>query len=213
MGAMTIALMAGQTLAFVGAVVGGSLARGRRFEMEAMNTKLRTINGELRRLKDDAEEELALRVQLASREALEATLNAPSAPHPVEKVGDGSMAEARRELLASLQEGRTYLRIENFDMAILRLERAQVLAEELRDKPGMVSAVRGQAQAHRALEDLGTALRCLQTVLGLIEGDGGARLADVYGELGDVYADIGDLEKAGEYYDLCISTTTSYDDE
>ena len=41
-----------QSLALVGAVVGGFLARKRRFDMEQLNLKLRQINAELRKKMD-----------------------------------------------------------------------------------------------------------------------------------------------------------------
>jgi len=200
-----------QSIALVGAVVGGFLARKRRFDLEQLNLKLRQINYELRKKTDQdvhvCEADAEVESVRAYKAALEMALDAPAAAHPIEAYGpEGySLAEARRDFSTLLMDARDEIRDGNGTAALETLKNALHLSEEISDLRAQRSAVRAQAQAHRAAGDLQSALnrlqRCLQLSLELEEYTGDV---DVLGEIADVYADLGDYERAGKYYDRCI---------
>eukprot|EP00210_Caulerpa_lentillifera_P009650 g9206.t1 len=194
-----------QSLALIGACVGGLLARKRRHELELLTQKLRRVNFELRKQREmdlhvceadgDAE---AMR---SYRAALEVALDAPSAAHPIEAYGPGeqSIAGARREFSRSIQDSRECLRKGEKSEAQYLCKNALFLAKEMQDIRAERSASKLQAQIFRSSGESVKALSTLKTCLGLSDrlndhsGD-----VDVLGDIGDIYADLGDYERAGK---------------
>jgi len=196
-----------QTTALVGAVVGGAIAHKRKVELSIMNEKLRVINAQLWKQREELQEMKLAESEaktlqkeenqiLQRREALEAAMSAPSAAHPVEGFGPdrSSLAQARRDMLACFRQAKAALSEEDYDAALSHLLDAER------------SAIRGQAFVHRKQGDFATAVTCLERVLVISsvmrnhDHD-----ADIFGEMADAYTEMGDFVKAGEYYDRCIS--------
>ena len=93
-----------QSVALVGATVGGFLARRRRRELETLTEKLRNVNAELRRQREEdlhvCEADGDIEAMRSYRAALEVALEAPSEQHPLEDHGtsESTLAGARREV-------------------------------------------------------------------------------------------------------------------
>ena len=92
-------------MALVGACVGGFLARRRRRELETLTVKLRNVNAELRRQREEdlhvCEADGDAEAMRSYRAALEVALDAPpSEHHPLEDYGtnESTLAGARREV-------------------------------------------------------------------------------------------------------------------
>ena len=85
-------------------MVGGFLARKRRKELESLTTKLRAVNAELRKQREEdmhvCEADVEAEAMRSYRAALEVALDKPSAGHPIEDYGtsENTLAGARREV-------------------------------------------------------------------------------------------------------------------
>ncbi|GAB4821511.1 hypothetical protein N2152v2_008557 [Parachlorella kessleri] len=222
-----------QGMALIGAVVTGVLARRRREEMEQLNAKLRHINAELRRQREEAlridgvaeevpgvgggggsSSQAADAEWVAYRSTLERSLGAPAAAHPVEAFGDSklSLAGSRRRIGAVIRAVKQQLREKEAgtapgpdSVALPLVSEALGLAESIKDVKAQRALVRLQARALRQSGDLEGALHALERsmVLSLELGEKSGD-ADVFGEIGDVLTEMRDFERAGEYYDRCI---------
>ncbi len=90
--------------------------------------------------------------------------------------------------------------------AMVRFEKALMLARTLGDKVRERRAVRGLAAANRLLGRYEHAIDYLMEVLALSKvmndhvGD-----VDAYGSIADIYTELGNFDKAVEYYDLYIA--------
>ncbi|KAK9829474.1 hypothetical protein WJX72_006078 [[Myrmecia] bisecta] len=201
-----------QAIALVGAFVTGMLARKRRLELEGLNKQLRMINTELRRRRADEDAVVCstdpeVEALKAYRTALQQSLEAPSAAHPIESYGSDnlSLAQARQTISKKLREGKSSLADGNGSAALAVLQDADELAREVQDVRAQRAVVRAAAKAYVLMGNPQASLDALQQSielskeLGETQGD-----ADVLGEIADVYADMGDLERAGEYYDKCF---------
>lgn len=116
---LTFSLIAAQGAALIGAIVGGTLARRRRRQLETTNEKLRRINAELRRRQEESSEyfvftdgEERAKAIATYRSALERSVDAPSAAHPTEECGSLklSLARARRRIEETIREAKLRLR-------------------------------------------------------------------------------------------------------
>ncbi|KAL4529216.1 hypothetical protein Ndes2437A_g03725 [Nannochloris sp. 'desiccata'] len=199
-----------QAAALVGAIVGGILARKRRKQLEETNLKLRKINQELRRKNAEAApDDLAM-----YKTALERSLGAPSAAHPVEAYGSLklSLARARRRVEEIIKEAKLLLHNsskppeEAATAALPLLAEALQLSKDIKDLRAERAVSKLRARALRSLGDLSGSLQELQQVLDLTAavGESGEGDADILGEMGDVLAEMGNFEAAGKYYDLTI---------
>jgi len=132
-----------QTTALVGAVVGGAIAHKRKVELSIMNEKLRVINAQLWKQREELQEMKLAESEaktlqkeenqiLQRREALEAAMSAPSAAHPVEGFGPdrSSLAQARRDMLACFRQAKAALSEEDYDAALSHLLDAERSARE-----------------------------------------------------------------------------------
>lgn len=200
-----------EAAALVGAIVGGVLARKRRNQLEETNQKLRMINQELRRQRQAATpDDMGV-----YRTALERSLGAPSAAHPVETYGNlkVSLARARRQIEETIREAKTLLHnssspaSQSGAAALPLLADALVVCKDIKDLRAERAVVRLRARALRATGDLEGSFDELQRVLDLSKAvdDKPEEDADTLGEMGDVMAEMGNFEKAGKYYDLTIS--------
>ena len=200
-----------EAAALVGAIVGGILARKRRDELKETNQKLRRINQELRRKNEEAApDEITSFVT-----ALERSLGAPSAAHPVESYGSlkTSLARARRQLEETIREAKSLLHDTSQPPAAAASAALPLLAEalqtskDIKDLRAERAVSRLRARALRSLGDLSGSLDELQKVLDLTAavGESGEIDADTLGEMGDVLAEMGNFEAAGRYYDLTLA--------
>jgi tetratricopeptide (TPR) repeat protein len=200
-----------EAAALVGAIVGGILARKRRYQLEETNLKLRKINQELRRKNEEAApDDITL-----YKTALERSLGAPSAAHPVESYGSlkVSLARARRQVEETIREAKMLLHnsakqspTEAATAALPLLAEALQLSKDIKDLRAERAVSKLRARALRSLGDLSGSLHELQNVLDLTAevGESGEVDADALGEMGDVLAEMGNFEAAGRYYDLTI---------
>jgi len=200
----------GQTVGFVGSVIGGLQARERKKEVEALNRKLISVNKQLR-----------------SRER--------SAPP---QVADPSPSLFANEVVAQLRQGKSLLRAKDAKaaQAIFQSALDSVLARSAAESNGAFGnaadgldepwkaqrkALRGLGACAQQLGDLDGALRYMTEVLALSEQKGDASaVADAIGVIADLYTDkgvwaenscyhrcshsracAGDLDLAGRYYD------------
>ncbi len=98
------------------------------------------------------------------------------------------------------------LKQDNGASALVRFEKAHMLARYTGDQVQQRRAVRGLAAAARLQGQYKAAVHHLENVLKLSDqmndhvGD-----ADAYGTIADIYTDMGDFDKAAEYYDKYIS--------
>jgi len=193
--------VAAQAIALVGAAFTGVLARKRRQQLEATNEKLRRIAAELRRQR---EEDGDIPSDGAYIGALQRSLEAPSAAHPVEAYGglQLSLARARRQLDEVIRDVKVQLRNEDTGptaaaQLLPRLAEAGVMAGDIKDQQAQRAVARLRARALRKTGDLEGALGALREVLALSAALNG-------GDEG-VDAEMGDFEEAGKYYDQCIA--------
>lgn len=205
-----------QSLALVGAVVGGLRARTLRLQLQRVNEQLRSINAALRNqiesdLVPEADEAEAFK---AYRHALENAMASASAAHPLETFGgeEGfSLASARREISRAIKESRDWTKEGRPDEGVMALVRAEELAIELKDPVAERGVVRAMSTCYRAQGKLSDAIQCLERGLNISSTIGGTYVgdADMYGEIGDLYVELGDYVKAQEYYDRCIKALES----
>lgn len=111
-----------------------------------------------------------------------------------------------KQCQAALKEGKRLLREQEAGPAMVRFEKALMLARTLGDKVRERRAVRGLAAANRLLGRYEQAIDYLMEVLALSKvmsdhvGD-----VDAYGSIADIYTELGNFDKAVEYYDLYIA--------
>jgi tetratricopeptide (TPR) repeat protein len=111
-----------------------------------------------------------------------------------------------KQCQAALKEGKKLLKDSMSGPAMVRFEKALMLAKSMGDKVRERRAVRGLAAASRLANQNRQAIKYLERVLE-ISGETGDHVgdADAYGVIADIYTDIGEFEKAAEYYDKYIS--------
>lgn len=111
-----------------------------------------------------------------------------------------------KQCQAALKEGKKLLKESAAGPAMVRFEKALMLAKSMGDKVRERRAVRGLAAASRLSNQNRQAIKYLERVLE-ISGETGDHVgdADAYGVIADIYTDIGEFEKAAEYYDKYIS--------
>lgn len=119
---------------------------------------------------------------------------------------DEDMRPEVKQCQAALKEGKRLLRDQDAGPAMVRFEKALMLARTLGDKVRERRAVRGLAAANRLLGRYEQAIEYLMEVLALSDvmgdhiGD-----ADAYGSIADIYTEMGNFDRAAEYYDKYIA--------
>ncbi|PRW56470.1 FLU chloroplast alternative spliced version l-FLP [Chlorella sorokiniana] len=105
----------------------------------------------------------------------------------------------------ALKDGKRLLKDGSAAAAMVRFEKALMLAKVTGDRVKERRATRGLAAAARMQGQLRQAVKHLERVLEISRdirehvGD-----ADAYGTIADIYTDLGDFEKAAQYYDKYI---------
>jgi tetratricopeptide (TPR) repeat protein len=121
-------------------------------------------------------------------------------------IDEEDMRPEVKQCQAALKEGKRLLREQEAGPAMVRFEKALMLARTLGDKVRERRAVRGLAAANRLLGRYEQAIDYLMEVLALSKvmsdhvGD-----VDAYGSIADIYTELGNFDKAVEYYDLYIA--------
>jgi tetratricopeptide (TPR) repeat protein len=109
------------------------------------------------------------------------------------------------ECQAALREGKRLLKAREGGAAMVRFEKALLLARGGADRVRERRATRGLAAAARMVGQGRAAIRHLERVLEIsAELGDSVGDADAYGTIADVYTDLGEFEKAGEFYDRYI---------
>ena len=114
-----------------------------------------------------------------------------------------------KQCQAALKEGKRLLKDQEAGPAMVRFEKALMLARSLGDKVRERRAVRGLAASNRLLGRYQQAIDYLMNVLE-ISNETGDHFGDVdaYGTIADIYTEMGDFDKAAEYYDMYIGKMT-----
>lgn len=136
----------------------------------------------------------------------EAMSYSPATSSVMASVDEDEMTLEAKQCLQALKEGKRLLKQDNGASALVRFEKAHMLARYTGDQVQQRRAVRGLAAAARLQGQYKAAVHHLENVLKLSShmndhvGD-----ADAYGTIADIYTDMGDFDKAAEYYDKYIS--------
>lgn len=111
-----------------------------------------------------------------------------------------------KQCISALKEGKRLLKEQNGGSAMVRFEKALMLAKSLGDRVRERRAVRGLAAASRLSGQSRQAIKYLERVLEISDEVGDhVGDADAYGTIADCYTDMGEFEKAAEFYDRYIS--------
>lgn len=197
-----------QTVALVGALVGGLSARNRKAELEELNEKLRNVNKVLR---EQARSGITYAPGLTYAPAgVTATPPRPPPPAPPAEE-ETEMNKAR----AALREGKRLLRLDTPTPgpAMVQFKKALMLTRMQGDRNLERRAMRGLAAAKRLQGDLRGSVADFKAVLQISQdiqeftGD-----TDALGTIADLLTELGDIEEAGKYYDQYLDQL-QYDNE
>lgn len=186
-------VVAGQTIGFIGSAVAGLSAAERKREVELLNTRLLTVNKQLRE----------------KARSSQAALQHASAPEEVAGA-DGVDNAATEKVLTTLRAAKSALKLRDGSGAKQQFEEALGLVNKHEASleaawKARRKALRGLGAACQVLGEHDAALRHLQQVLTLSEEHGDVSgAADAIGVIADVYTDKGDLDNAGKWYDRYI---------
>jgi len=187
-----------QTIALIGALVGGLSARNRKIELEELNDKLRNVNKVLR---EQARSGITYAPGLTYAPAGVTSGVDPAAP--VAPPAETEMNEAR----AALKEGKRLLRLDTPTPgpAMVQFKKALMLTRMQNDRNLERRAMRGLAAAKRLQGDLRGSVADFKAVLQISQeiqeytGD-----TDALGTIADLLTELGDIEEAGKYYDMYL---------
>lgn len=145
-------------------------------------------------------------VMPAIEAAAAAVGNPEAAPVGLVSSDEEDLRPEMKQCQAALKEGKKLLKDTAAGPAMVRFEKALMLAKSMGDKVRERRAVRGLAAACRLAGQKRQAIKYLERVLE-ISGETGDHVgdADAYGVIADIYTDIGEFEKAAEFYDKYIS--------
>ena len=212
-----------ETVALLGALIGGIAARQRKDEVEKLNEQLRKIN-------------LQLRQQSRAGTIYAPGLTyAPPIAEPGLRNGGGSIAavgsvatlplvnakpaayqstmedeEMSMDQIAcrdALRAGKRLLKEKNGSASLVRFEKALMLSKAFGDKVQERRATRGMAASLRLLGQHKQAIKYFERILeiskemGEFTGD-----SDAFGSIADCYTDLGEFEKAALFYDKYLVT-------
>eukprot|EP00958_Prasinococcus_capsulatus_P002183 scaffold201_cov405-Prasinococcus_capsulatus_cf.AAC.7 len=199
---IVFALIFGQWVGFIGALVGGNSARVRKEEVEQLNQKLLQVNQQLREYARKSKRGLYSSGEVA------VSPKARLSPCTVSDAANGELQTA--DWLVELKKGKSLLKDREGEQAKVSFERALVL---LRSAEGLKTpwkaerkALRGLSAAHRLMGEKQVALEYILKVLDLCDTHGDTTgKGDALGVIADLYTDIGDFDKAAQYYDLYLA--------
>lgn len=189
------ALVIGQTVGFVGSIIGGYEARTRRQEVERLNESLVKLNQEMRaQLRDN-------------KVGVYVNGKVPTAGAPGKE-----QDPVVKETIDLLKKGKQLLKTKDLKVALQSFEDAVTI---LKNNPAAFKepwratrkAYRGVGSAKNKLGDYAGALEAMQEVLRLSEEhrDPPAR-SDALGAIADLYTEMNRLEEAAHYYDLHLAS-------
>ena len=135
---------------------------------------------------------------------------APAAAAPaaqsIMSTDEEDMSPEMKQCVASLRDGKRLLKARDGGPAMVRFEKALMLAESMEDTLHEKRAVRGLAAAARLIGERRAAIGHLERVLGISRATGDCvGDADACGTIADLYTELGQFEKAAEWYDRYIS--------
>ena len=185
------ALVLGQSVGFIGSMVGGNEARVRREETERLNAALVKVNA-------------------AMRDQMRASKVGVYTPVDVEASPSASTDEDRAEVSAvveKLRVGKSQLKSGNNKDALVSFGESVKLIAQFRS--ALNEPWKAERKAHRGLgaayERLGNHEAALDEALEVLrlsaEHDDGAGMSDAMGLVADIYTEMNDLEKAALWYD------------
>jgi tetratricopeptide (TPR) repeat protein len=120
-------------------------------------------------------------------------------------IDEEDMRPEVKQCQTALKEGKRFLKEKDAGPALVRFEKALMLARAMGDKVRERRAVRGLAAANRILGRYPQAIEYLQRVLEISDETGDhIGDADAYGTIADIYTELGEFEKAAEFYDKYI---------
>ena len=154
----------------------------------------------------------AVESEVSTSSSSSSTSTSSSAPSespqqsPVVSLDDEEVSAELRACVSALREGKRLLKERQGPAAMVRFEKALMLAEALGDKVHEKRAVRGLAAAARLNGDRRGAIGHLRRVLALSD-EAGEHVgdADACGNIADLYTELGQFERAAEFYDRYIS--------
>eukprot|EP00899_Mesostigma_viride_P012156 jgi/Mesvir1/20941/Mv08012-RA.1 len=199
-------LIVTETIALLGAGVGGTLARQRKEELERMNAQLRQINLSLR--KQARTEVYAPSLTYAPPQRAEPVAVAPAAAAAAAPAADAAPPVVNTRAKAMSEKLRLAKQELQTDpkRAVALFTEACAMAVELNDKVAERRATRGIGAAYQRLGEYAKGIEYKKAVLELSKAVGNSiGDADAYGAIADMYAELQDFEQAGKYYDLYIA--------
>lgn len=120
-------------------------------------------------------------------------------------IDEEDMRPEVKQCQTALKEGKRFLKEKDAGPALVRFEKALMLARAMSDRVRERRAVRGLAAANRILGRYPQAIEYLQRVLEISDETGDhIGDADAYGTIADIYTELGEFEKAAEFYDKYI---------
>jgi tetratricopeptide (TPR) repeat protein len=202
-------VVVGQTIGFIGSLIGGWYAADRKKEVESLNVRLVAVNKQLR------EQARAAQAGAYSPDAVAAANGnggSKKAPNPGNSlaVADDS-SPAAQEIIATLRTGKSALKSRDGAGARPHFERALALVRDPTcglETPWKAErkALRGLGAAAQLQKQYDAALTHMMQVLDISEKHGDTSgQADAIGVIADIHTEAGDLEKAGQWYDRYIS--------
>ena len=218
----------GQTIGFVGAMVGGFSARSRKREVEELNQRLIAVNKQLRQqarstmignyepdsidlIPSTKEKKLQSVTGSGNGDGL-ATVNG----NGVDSFHNSNAYEWKRsEVIEMLRAGKKALQEQDAQEAVKNFKQSLEMAHSNADVLDNVKKVerkayRGLGGAYLILHDYDNALMYMKKVLDLSEEmHETTGVGDALGVIADIYTDKGDFEKAGEWYDKYLECMTN----
>lgn len=176
-------------VAFVGATVGGLLARKRKSDLKRVNDQLRQINETLRR---------QAKIESYAPDLSYAPVGRMTAKEIV-------VDPQREKLISSLRTGKSFLKMQDFESATENFRLALDLAQDLGDRAEEKKAARGLGASLQRQGKFREAIMYYSRVLALskLKGEDSAA-TEAYGALADCFTELGDLERAAKFYDKYI---------
>ncbi|MCL7044775.1 hypothetical protein MKW94_004364 [Papaver nudicaule] len=179
------------TVALVGAVVGGLLARQRKGELKKLNDQLRQINAALRKQ--------------AKIESYAPTLS--YSPVGINRIPEEEVIvdSKKHELMSNLKTGKNFLRTQEPGKAYESFKTALELAQSLKDPIEEKKAARGLGASLQRLGKYKEAIKYHSLVLEISDREREeSGNTEAYGAIADCYTELGELEQAGKFYDKYI---------
>ena len=200
----------GQTIGFVGSLIGGWYAADRKKEVESLNVRLVAVNKQLREQARVAQAG-AYSPDAAAVAASNGNGGSKKAPNPGNALVADDSSPAAQEIIVTLRTGKSALKTRDGAAARPHFERALALCRDPAcglETPWKAErkALRGLGASAQLLKQYDAALGYMMEVLAISEKHGDSTgQADAIGVIADIHTEAGDLEKAGEWYDRYIS--------